>query len=108
MKINKMLLILLFVVFAVPEVNAAEVKKIKVGILPTSSMLPLFLADEKGWYKEAGLEVELTKMRGGATILPAIAGDSISKSYVTMLTRVTKRKPTKWEVTLPRHLELSY
>ena len=91
MKINKMLLVLLFVVFAVPAVSTAEIKKIKVGILPTSSMLPLFLADEKGWYKEAGLEVELTKMRGGATILPAIAGDSIQIGYSNVISIILAR-----------------
>ena len=91
MKMKRVLLMLLLMLFIGANVTVAEVKKIKVGILPTSSMLPLFLADERGWYKEAGLDVELIKMRGGATILPAIAGDSIQIGYSNVISIILAR-----------------
>ena len=34
---------------------AAESHKIKVGIMATSAMIPLYYAQENGWYKEAGV-----------------------------------------------------
>ncbi|NIS71202.1 MAG: ABC transporter substrate-binding protein [Proteobacteria bacterium] len=91
MRILRVLVISLLLISVGAKIGAGEAKKIKVGILPTSSMLPLFLAQERGWYDEAGLEVELIKMRGGATILPAIAGDSIQVGYSNVISIMLAR-----------------
>jgi NitT/TauT family transport system substrate-binding protein len=86
-----MFLLLFIIVMLGARVTAAEVKKVKVGILPISSMLPLFLANEWGWYNDVGLDVELVKMRGGATILPAIAGGSIQMGYSNVISTILAR-----------------
>jgi NitT/TauT family transport system substrate-binding protein len=70
---------------------AAESSKIKVGIMSTSAMIPLYYAQEKGWYKAAGLEVELIEMKGGATVIPAIIGDSIQVGYSNVLSILLAR-----------------
>lgn len=70
---------------------AAESHKIKVGIMATSAMIPLYYAQENGWYKEAGLEVELIEMKGGATVIPAIIGNSIQIGYSNVLSILLAR-----------------
>jgi len=91
MKIKIFFSVLLVIAVLGVNTGIAEVKEIKVGILPTSSMLPLFLAQERGWYKEANLNVELIKMRGGATIIPAIVGDSIHIGYSNAVSIILAR-----------------
>lgn len=85
------LFVLLTILVGQTTLTAAEVRKIKVGIMATSAMLPLYYAQEKGWYKEAGLEVELIEMKGGATVIPAIIGDSIQIGYSNVLSILLAR-----------------
>jgi NitT/TauT family transport system substrate-binding protein len=39
--------------------------------------LPLYLAETKGYFKDEGLQVEITNFRGGATATPALLGGSV-------------------------------
>lgn len=39
--------------------------------------LPLYIAHSKGFFKEAGLDVEVVNFRGGATATPALIGGSV-------------------------------
>ena len=91
MKTKGFVIVVLLATLVGANTALGEAEKVKVGILPTSSMLPLFLAQERGWYKEVGLEVELTKMRGGATIIPAIVGDSIQIGYSNAISIILGR-----------------
>ena len=77
--------LVLTVLMVFSNATAAELKKVKVGIMRTSAMVPLFFAQEKEWYKEVGLDIELIEMKGGATIIPAIIGDSIQIGYSNVL-----------------------
>jgi NitT/TauT family transport system substrate-binding protein len=86
-----LVLVLLISLLTGASVSEGDVKKMKVGIMVTSAMLPLFLAQERGWYKEVGLDVELVEMKGGATIIPAIVGDSIQIGYSNVLSILLAR-----------------
>lgn len=92
MKAKSLFLAILMVTVLAAEISpAAELKKIKTGIMATTAMLPLYYAQEKGWYKEAGLDVELIEMKGGATVIPAIIGDSIQIGYSNVLSILLAR-----------------
>lgn len=54
-----------------------EVIKIKVGMLPIADCLQLFVAQEKGFFKEENLEIEAIPMAGGAVIAPAVSSGDI-------------------------------
>jgi NitT/TauT family transport system substrate-binding protein len=108
MKIKKVIIMVLLLTLVGANMAIGEVKKVKIGILPTSSMLPLFLAQERGWYKEAGLDVELTKMRGGATIIPALVGDSIQIGYSNAISIILSRSRGLGLQIITNHVDEGY
>lgn len=56
---------------------AAQLTKVKVGSSPLVSYAPIFVAIEKGFYKEEGLEVELINFDSGAKMNSALATGDI-------------------------------
>src|SRR6266480_6566833 len=44
---------------ASPDARADEALKAKVGVLRLSSSAPVFIAQDKGYFREAGLDIEL-------------------------------------------------
>jgi NitT/TauT family transport system substrate-binding protein len=66
------LLLLLTLMVAGQQSHAAELKKLKVGYLPTSGHLLYFVAQEKGFFKQEGLEVELARFTNSGEGLTAI------------------------------------
>lgn len=65
------LLALLTLTLAAPG-HAAELKKLKVGYLPTSGHLLYFVAKEKGFFQQEGLDVELARFTNSGEGLTAI------------------------------------
>lgn len=47
--------------------------KVKVGVIPIVDVAPLYLGQEKGFFKKQGLELEISLAQGGAAIVPAVA-----------------------------------
>ncbi len=60
---------------AAPEARAAAVK-IAVGGSSCICYLPTILTEQLGYYKEAGVDVELIDFKGGSTALTAVLGGS--------------------------------
>lgn len=54
------------------ETRLAETVKVKIADLPVVHGLPVYLAIEKGYFKEAGIEVELIKYEAPNQIIDAI------------------------------------
>lgn len=55
-----------------------ESKKISMGItLATSTFLPIYLADQNGYFKQEGLNVEVIGFRGGSDLTRAMVANSI-------------------------------
>ena len=72
---NRMLIGLLALVMLVIGVGngfAADLKKLKVGYLPTSGHLLYFVAKEKGFFQQEGLDVELARFTNSGEGLTAI------------------------------------
>ncbi len=59
-------------VLAAPSVRAQAGPKIRIGFWPVAAGLPFFAAIEKGYFKEAGLDVEPLKFAGAQQVMEAM------------------------------------
>ncbi|MDF2463426.1 MAG: transporter substrate-binding protein [Ramlibacter sp.] len=55
-----------------PKVHAQAAPKIRIGYWPIAAGLPFYAAVEKGFFKEAGLDVEAIKFAGAQQIMEAM------------------------------------
>lgn len=62
--------------------SAQAQDKVRVGVFPVSSTLPLFVAIERGFFKENNIEVEMTRLIGGPPNVAAMIGNQIDASAV--------------------------
>ncbi|MFN3350391.1 ABC transporter substrate-binding protein [Pseudorhodoplanes sp.] len=62
--------------------HARAQDKVRVGVFPVASTLPLFVAIERGFFKENNIEVELTRLIGGPPNVAAMIGNQIDASAV--------------------------
>lgn len=73
-----------FGLLGAPAVRAQAAPKIRVGFWPVAAGLPFFAAVEKGYFKEAGLDVEPLKFAGAQQVMEAmLAGRSDGSSNGT-------------------------
>jgi len=57
--------------------SAAAADKVKVGVFPSSSALPYYVALQRGYFKEAGIEVETVQLASHPLIVQALVAGSI-------------------------------
>jgi len=57
---------------AAPRVRAQAGPKLRIGFWPVASGLPFFVAVEKGYFKEAGVEVEALKFASAQQVMEAM------------------------------------
>lgn len=62
--------------------SAQAQDKVRVGVFPVSSTLPLFVAIERGFFKENKIEIEMTRLIGGPPNVAALIGNQIDASAV--------------------------
>jgi NitT/TauT family transport system substrate-binding protein len=65
---------------AVSSAHAQD--KVRVGVFPVSSTLPLFVAIERGYFKENNIEIEMTRLIGGPPNVAALIGNQIDASAI--------------------------
>jgi NitT/TauT family transport system substrate-binding protein len=74
--IARFALAVLLTLAASPRVHADELLKTKVGVLRLSSSAPVFIAQDKGYFRDAGLDVELKFFDAAQPVAVAVtAGD---------------------------------
>lgn len=56
--------------------------KVRVGVFPVASTLPLFVGIERGFFKEQKIEIEMTRLIGGPPNVAALIGNQIDASAV--------------------------
>src|SRR6266511_3244404 len=61
---------------------AAAQDKVKVGVFPTASSLPYFVAIERGFFKEQNLEPETIRLIGGPPNIAAMISNQIEAAVV--------------------------
>jgi NitT/TauT family transport system substrate-binding protein len=61
---------------------AAAQDKVNVGVFPTASSLPYFVAIERGFFKEQGLEPQTIRLMGGPPNIAAMISNQIEAAVV--------------------------
>lgn len=59
--------------------------KLNVGYMKIGDLSPFFLAMDKAFFKDAGLDINLASMVGGAAIMPALASGSINIGWSNVI-----------------------
>ncbi|PYO03221.1 MAG: hypothetical protein DMD91_01605 [Candidatus Rokuibacteriota bacterium] len=68
-----------------PWDRALAQTKLNFGYMKIGDLSPFFMATEKGLFKEAGLEIALSSMVGGAAIQPALASGAINIGWTNVV-----------------------
>jgi len=55
--------------------------KLNVGTMKIGDLSPFFVAQDRGFFKDAGLEINVTAMVGGAAIAPALASGALNVGW---------------------------
>jgi len=55
--------------------------KLKIGMLPISEALGVVVADKQGFFKEEGLEIEITKFNSGAAAIPVLQSGRLDIAF---------------------------
>ena len=69
-------------VLAALGLPAAAQDKVKVGVFPTASSLPYFVAIERGFFKEQNIEPETIRLIGGPPNIAAMISNQIEAAVV--------------------------
>ncbi|MFQ6057955.1 MAG: ABC transporter substrate-binding protein [Anaerolineae bacterium] len=64
---------------------------IRLGYIPIVDLSGLYLAIDRGYFTAENLDIELTAMAGGATILPAVASGSLDIGFSNVLSVILAR-----------------
>jgi NitT/TauT family transport system substrate-binding protein len=56
-------------------------EKVHVGIIPDYGVAPVVAAMSRGYFRDAGLEVDTSPSAGGAASIPALIGGSVDIAY---------------------------
>src|SRR3990170_4640927 len=83
--LNSILVGSLFTVQAAPAVKP-EMTKLTIGLpVPAFSLLPTWVADQKGYLKEEGFtEVKILAFRGDADVVQALAAGSVDMNIASL------------------------
>lgn len=61
--------------------NGAQPEVLRVVVLPTSGIAPLYLGRDKGFFADRGIELELQVAAGGAEAVPAVVSGDVDFAY---------------------------
>ena len=61
-----------------PWERAMAQQKLNVGTMKIGDLSPFFIAQDRGFFKDAGLEIQVAAMVGGAAIGPALASGALN------------------------------
>lgn len=71
--------------------GANAVTKLRVGYIPVTHCLPLYVAIEQGYFAKERIEVELIPLAGGATILEALAAREVDIGFSNVVSPILAR-----------------
>jgi NitT/TauT family transport system substrate-binding protein len=79
-----------------------ETNKVKIGYLATNNSIPVYVAQEKNYFKDAGLDVELVKFEAPNLFVDAMVGGQIDLSAPSLATGimsiVESKTPGKFQI----------
>lgn len=68
---------LCFLIVCATDASAADLQKISVGYVPVADFAPLFVAKDKGFFEQHGLDVTLTKIMLASNVPGALVAGSL-------------------------------
>jgi NitT/TauT family transport system substrate-binding protein len=91
------IIIALLVTFTSSQAPTAklETTKVKIGYLATNNSIPLYVAAEKNYFKDAGIEAELVKFEAPNLFVDAMVGGQIDFSAPSLATGIMSIVETK-------------
>lgn len=72
--------------------RAAELSKVRFAYLKTLELMPFFYGQEKGYFKDAGVDLELIAVPGGPAVGAAIASGSADIGYAALTPMLIARE----------------
>jgi len=60
-----------------PKTTAAELTRVRVGVLATGEFCQTYIAQKKGFFAKNGLGVELVYFQGGSQVIQAMLGGDL-------------------------------
>jgi len=67
------------------EPAAIEIPKLKIGVMPAADSAPIFLAEEKGYFKELGLDAEIQVYTNAANRQSALQSGELDGAMVDLI-----------------------
>lgn len=75
---------------------ASGSSSISIGVIPVAEFFPVYVAEDQGFFKEAGLEVKIESMSNAASIVPSVLNGQLTFGTTAtppFLTAVEKKIP---------------
>jgi NitT/TauT family transport system substrate-binding protein len=69
-----------------------NVQTIRFGYFPISNLLPVYVAQEKGFFNDNGLKVEMTEIPSSPEIMTAMGADQLDAGSMSFITTVLSRQ----------------
>jgi NitT/TauT family transport system substrate-binding protein len=85
---KRLVVMLLMVLFLMTAGSALGAEKVQIGHLPLVPSLPTYVAMEKGFFAQEGLDVELIPFQSGTTIVDALIAGRIDADCMSAITGV--------------------
>jgi NitT/TauT family transport system substrate-binding protein len=80
--------------------STVEKPKIKIGVIPSTDMAPLYLAEDKGIFKEQGLDVELVPVGSGGEAMTSLLGGDVDITFASYPLLVQAQQKGKGKVNI--------
>jgi ABC-type nitrate/sulfonate/bicarbonate transport system substrate-binding protein len=77
--------------FGISAGAIAENAKVRIAMLVADSMLPAMYANEKGYFKDAGIDAELIPVQGGPAVVAAVAAGEAEVGYAAVVPPINGR-----------------
>jgi NitT/TauT family transport system substrate-binding protein len=88
MNMKRVFIVLLSVVLLMMAGSALAAEKVKIGHLALIPSLPTYVAMEKGFFAQEGLEVELVPFQSGTDIVDALIAGRIDADCMSAITQI--------------------
>lgn len=62
---------------------AVEKARIKIAVIPSTDMAPLWVADQKGYFTDEGLDVEIVTLGGGNEVMPNLLEGTVDFAFAS-------------------------
>ena len=80
------------------DTDAGGVDQVKVGVIPIVDVAPIYLGQQKGFFKSRNIELTMESGQGGAAIVPGVVSGQFQfgfSNFTSLLIAQTKNVPIK-------------